>query len=109
MEEYIAKEGGCPPECRRAFRRIILEEVAELSVSGKREKAVIVKDISGRGIGIESDFPVQVGGLYTLIFRSAMLQNQIFKFLRVVWCDKTDENIWRAGFVLEVSEGIQWK
>ncbi len=77
-----------------------------LSDGGRFEKTVAVKNISGRGVGIISTFPLERGRVYAVIIRAAVLRSPVQKPLRVAWCQKIDAHSWGAGFDVGISELI---
>ncbi|MDD5669247.1 MAG: PilZ domain-containing protein [Candidatus Omnitrophica bacterium] len=106
--EHSVTDGVCPPICRRLFRRIIADETALLYSEGKEEKLVMVRDISVTGIGIENNFPLAVGEECKIFIQSAILRESIKKKTRVVWCKKTEDNVWQAGLELYYDDPIQF-
>jgi hypothetical protein len=106
MKSNVKKASSCPPLCRRSYERKDIEGRALLSDGGRFEKTVAVKNISGRGVGIVSTFPLEKGRVYAVIIRSAVLKSPVQKPLRVAWCQKIDAHIWTAGFDIGLSEAI---
>jgi hypothetical protein len=106
MKSNARKESSCPPLCRRSYERKKAEGRALLSDGGRFEKTVAVKDISGRGVGIVSTFPLEQGRVYAVIIRSAVLRSPVQKPLRVAWCQKIDAHSWIAGFDIGLNEAI---
>jgi len=98
---------SCPPECRRNYTRERIEDFAELSIPGKLEGPIVLKNFSEKGIGFESDFPLEQGQRCTVILRPPIFEDSVHRDIRVAWCKKADDHWWHGGLELNRDDAIK--
>lgn len=84
FEQTYSKD-GCPPLCRRAYPRVKADDPSVLFDDEGGEKFVMLRDISAKGIGVESSFPLIPGEKRAVLVKSAILRELAKKEARVVW------------------------
>ena len=81
---------------RRTYKRFIVEVQATLIINNSLRITAIAKDLCSRGVGIICKYPLKVNEQVEIIIFLA-LQNTVCNKAKVVWSEKVDENLWRAG------------
>jgi len=63
-----------------------------------REKRVILRDLSSRGVGIAGNYSLDVGEEVAVTIQARFFFDQpIYRQAKVIWCQKIDDNFWQAG------------
>lgn len=83
---------------RRQYHRFPLELPTEIITNENKAKPLILKDLSARGVGTFSNFPLELNERLTLVFKPSIFFPQpIRKEAKVAWCNEVDENFWQIG------------
>lgn len=97
----------CPPVCRRAHPRFIIEGTGEVRAKNDRLQPTIVKDVSVRGARIIANFPLDVNQEIAIDIQSGILPEPVVqKKARVRWVNKIDENLWSIGLDFDLDNII---
>ena len=84
--------------CRRVYRRYKADTTAYiLSLGDLIEKPLLLRDLSSRGAGIVSYYPLHVNGLITIILAIPFLKESVSRQARVIWSRKIDNHCWGSG------------
>jgi hypothetical protein len=85
-------------DSRRHYHRFSLELATEIITSENKVKPIILKDLSARGAGSFSNYPLELNEKLTLVLKpSIFFPSPIRKFAKVIWCKKIEANFWQGG------------
>jgi hypothetical protein len=83
---------------RRVYPRVAFDAPATLLVDNLLRKPSVVKDLSVRGAGIVTTYPVTLNQKVDLFIDAPLHFNKpIEREARVAWSKQTDDNLWRVG------------
>ena len=82
---------------RRSYERHNLNLWASLSVGNQSGASVFLKDLSSRGAGIRTNFPIDLGQLVQIQIREPFFGTPFIKSAKVVWSHQADRNLWNYG------------
>lgn len=94
---------------RRAYERYKLDDSATLIFEKKLEKSSILRDLSSRGVGLVCDLPLKVNDRLEIIIRSSIFGSPLRKNASVIWCNKVENNLYRAGLDFGLDNKIEFK
>ncbi|MDD5166394.1 MAG: PilZ domain-containing protein [Candidatus Omnitrophica bacterium] len=81
---------------RRSYTRYIIEAAATLVINDSVRVPVVLRDISARGAGVFSNYPLTANDKVEIII-DYYFQRPVCRKANVVWSKEEDNNLWRAG------------
>ncbi len=96
------------PSYRRSYDRYKVDDYATLIVNDA-ERPSVLKDLSSRGGGIVSDYPLNANDRVGIIIRSALFDQPLRREARVAWCSRAEGNLYRAGLDFGLDNRIEFK
>ncbi len=93
---------------RRSYERYNLNDSATLILDSKIEKSSILRDLSARGVGFICDFPLKINEKIQIIIKSSLFKNLMYKDASVVWCNKIEGNLYRAGLDFGIDNKVDF-
>jgi len=82
---------------RRSHKRYNMDTQAALIVDKGLRKPLILKDISTRGAGIVSSFPLETNSVEIAMALPFFFDKPVYRKARVAWCRKVSEKLWEGG------------
>jgi len=93
---------------RRSYDRYQVNDSATLIISNT-ERPSILKDLSLRGGGIVSDYPLSANEKVGVIIRSSLLDQPLHREAKVAWSNRIGGNLYRAGLDFGLDNRIEFK
>lgn len=85
-----------PTPRRRSYERFMVNNWATL-VDKEAEQKVLLKDLSCRGVGLVSNSALEPNKKVGISLNPPIFDNPVYKEARVIWCNKVNDKVWRAG------------
>jgi hypothetical protein len=82
---------------RRIYDRFRVEVAATLIINKQLEKPAVLRDLSIRGGGIVSRWPLKVDDTITVIIRAPFFETPVYRKAKVIWSKEMGRDWWRAG------------
>jgi hypothetical protein len=110
MYQYVEQNQGLPPAFRRAHDRYPVDAAGTAYIkSNDQERVSLIKDISLRGLGIISNYPLARGERVAVSVQSALIKNSFQKkTARVVWSEEVEEGLWYTGLEMIFTSIIEF-
>jgi hypothetical protein len=86
-----------PTLCRRIYARFLADASGHVTTPDNQLRPVIVTDVSVRGAGIVSNFPLNVLDKISIDIQSAILRGPVQKKAEVRWTNRLDKRLWAIG------------
>jgi len=94
---------------RRRYERVEMHSPATVIFSDYAEKPVMVKDLSLRGAGIETTFPLEASQNITIRIRGPKLdKGAAYRKARVTWAREEEDGWWQAGLDFGIDNLLQF-
>ena len=92
---------------RRAYERYLVESSATLCVEGESPHRSMLRDISPRGAGIVTTYPLVSQQKLTLLTDSSFFfKVPTSRQTKVVWCEKIGDRYWRGGLAFDEDDKV---
>ncbi len=83
---------------RRTYDRFIIEGSATVVTENDLEIPSILKDVSTRGAGIVSNYPLTVNKEIGIFINPCpLVKSQTYRRARVAWSEKINDNLYGSG------------
>lgn len=96
------------PSYRRSYDRYEVNDHATLLV-GDAQRSSILKDLSSRGGGIVSDYPLNKDERVGIIISSSLFDQPLHRQAKVAWCSRIEGNLYRAGLDFGLDNRIEFR
>jgi hypothetical protein len=82
---------------RRDYERYQIKGSASL-VTEEKVKPLKLKDLSARGFGFISEYPLEINKDVKIILNiPRFFNNSVLRQAKVIWCQRINKNLWRGG------------
>jgi hypothetical protein len=110
MYQEFRRSRGLPQAFRRAHDRYPVDAAGIAYIQSKDQEGVsLVKNISLRGVGIISNYPLDRGERVAVSIQSALIKNSSQnKTARVVWSRQVQEGFWHTGLEMIFTSIIEF-
>lgn len=68
-----------------------------MSLGKDSGRFIILRDLSSRGAGISSNFPIDLGQEVQIQIKEPFIGIPVTKDAKVVWSKQVENNLWRCG------------
>lgn len=93
---------------RRSYDRYEVNDHATLIV-GDAQRPSILKDLSSRGGGVVSDYPLNKDERVGVIINSSLFAHPLRRQAKVAWCSRIEGNLYRAGLDFGLDSRIEFR
>ncbi len=105
----MLSECNHPLSYRRAYKRFKVEASATLAIGEDLKIPSILADLSVRGGGIFSNYPLCDNAKIDIAINApALFKDTIYKKANVAWCKKVSDNLWQAGLDFGLDNLLQF-
>ena len=110
MYQEFRQSRGLPPAFRRSYDRYPVDAAGTAYIQSKdQERVSLIKNISLRGVGIISNYPLERGERVAVSIQSALIKNSLqTKTARVVWSRQVEEGLWHTGLEMIFTSIIEF-
>lgn len=83
---------------RRNYHRLQFNVPATLIIENSQEKSSKIRDLSARGVGVSTDFPLDIHREINIVIKlSGLIEKPVLRHAKVAWCCKVKDNLWQSG------------
>jgi len=94
---------------RRAYERYLVETSATFCVEGEGPRRSMLRDVSPRGAGIITTYPLAPKQKLTLFTDSSFFfKVPTTRKTQVVWCEQIGDRYWRGGLAFDEDDKVEF-